>query len=190
MAAPLDPTHVRAEIEAQFARFVALAGQAPDHIDAHMFIANLVPAAWAAMVDLATRHGLPIRDPSVWLDLEQACDVAERIGGFKVSEPLLSLLRGCIPLNRHVVERAPELRWPDHFEYRFYGAHSTRDTLEQILRGLPEGTTELMCHPGYILDPDDGYGRTRETELRLLTDPAMRALVDAEGIELANFARL
>ncbi|MBN1640274.1 MAG: ChbG/HpnK family deacetylase [Anaerolineae bacterium] len=190
MAVSLDDAQMRAEIEAQFDRFVEIAGQAPDHIDAHMFTANLIPAAWAATVDLATQHRLPIRDPSTWLDLDRACDVAERIGGFKVGEPLLSFLRQSIPLNRQIAAQAQGLRWPDHFEYRFYGQHSTRATLEDILRHLPQGTTELMCHPGYILDPDDGYGVTRETELRLLTDPAMHALVEAEGIELVSFAQV
>lgn len=50
-----------------------------------------------------------------------------------------------------------------------------------------EGCTELACHPGY-LTPDYGgvYGPEREAELRTLTDPRVRAAIDAEGIRLVS----
>lgn len=60
--------------------------------------------------------------------------------------------------------------------------------LLEILAGLPEGTSELMCHPGYV-SPDfqSLYRAEREIELKTLTDPRIRAAVHAHGIRLISF---
>ena len=64
--------------------------------------------------------------------------------------------------------------------------------LHALLRALPEGTTELMVHPGYAAPPATGAfaafsSAAREVELRALLSPATRALVESEGIELISF---
>jgi predicted glycoside hydrolase/deacetylase ChbG (UPF0249 family) len=117
-------------------------------------------------------------------------DFVEGLEGVTLDDRTLAVLEQRIEVNRRVLAQGEPPRWPDHFEYHFYGPKSTRANLVGILKGLPEGTTELMCHPGYILDPDDGLGPVRETELALLTDPAIRAIVDAEGIQLVTFAQI
>jgi hopanoid biosynthesis associated protein HpnK len=63
-----------------------------------------------------------------------------------------------------------------------------------IIRGVPEGTWEFVCHPGYN-DADLRAARTRlrqsrETELRLLTLPAAREVLSREGIELISYQDL
>jgi len=72
----------------------------------------------------------------------------------------------------------------------FFGEGATLDRLREIVASLPEGTHELMCHPGYS-DPelrrDSGYADTRDRELRVLCDPAAREAVRAAGIELIHF---
>ena len=60
-----------------------------------------------------------------------------------------------------------------------------------IVRNIPEGTWEFVCHPGYN-DADLQAGRTRlrqsrETELRVLTLPASREVLSQEGIELISY---
>jgi predicted glycoside hydrolase/deacetylase ChbG (UPF0249 family) len=64
--------------------------------------------------------------------------------------------------------------------------------LLEAIRSLPEGTTEIMCHPGYF-DADlahSRYGRQREAELAALTDPAVRETIHAAGVELMSYAAL
>ncbi len=64
--------------------------------------------------------------------------------------------------------------------------------LTAFLRGLPEGTTELVAHPGYW-DPAlaiSSYGRQREDELRALCDPAVRAAAEEAGVELISYLML
>ena len=190
LAASSEAGHLRAEIRAQFERFVEIAGQVPDHLDAHQFAANLAPEAFAVMVELAIQYGLPIRNPAPFVHAGIMRDLVEGLEGVTLDERTLAALEQRIEANRRVLAQGEPPRWPDHFEYHFYGSKSTRANLVGILRGLPEGTTELMCHPGYILDPDDGLGPVRERELALLTDPAIRSVVDAEGIQLVTFAQI
>jgi chitin disaccharide deacetylase len=52
--------------------------------------------------------------------------------------------------------------WNPHFAPEFISI----ENLQKLLRGLPEGVTELACHPGYVTpDLDSSYAREREIEL-------------------------
>jgi predicted glycoside hydrolase/deacetylase ChbG (UPF0249 family) len=65
------------------------------------------------------------------------------------------------------------------------------DNLAQMLRALPEGVTELACHPGYASpDLDSSYATERESELATLLDPRVPTLIGELGIILTNFAAL
>jgi predicted glycoside hydrolase/deacetylase ChbG (UPF0249 family) len=59
--------------------------------------------------------------------------------------------------------------------------------LVEIIRALPEGITELGCHPGY----DDGlatmYRAERAQEVAALCDPRARTALTEEGITLTSF---
>jgi predicted glycoside hydrolase/deacetylase ChbG (UPF0249 family) len=66
--------------------------------------------------------------------------------------------------------------------------------VERLLETLPDGTTELMCHPGY-LDEDLQRSSTRlqgsrQTELEILTDTSVRKIVAMRGIRLINYGFL
>ncbi len=58
--------------------------------------------------------------------------------------------------------------------------------LSRVLRSLPDGTHELMCHPGYGEGLATPYRDERIIELRTLTDPAIREI--AASLELTSFA--
>jgi chitin disaccharide deacetylase len=59
--------------------------------------------------------------------------------------------------------------------------------LIQILAALPEGTSELGCHPGLGRDVHGMYVSEREQELGVLCDPRIGEAIAAEGIELISF---
>lgn len=83
---------------------------------------------------------------------------------------------------------------------RFYGRWGGRTHLEQVrveslidilCTGLPDGFTELICHPGYVDESlQSGYAREREVELATLCDPRVRAAVRAAGARLIGFRDL
>ena len=65
--------------------------------------------------------------------------------------------------------------------------------IAQLLGNLPEGTTELMVHPGYdsaelaALDP---YRAAREREVYALISPRLRERIHDLGVELTHFGAL
>ena len=71
--------------------------------------------------------------------------------------------------------------------------HVDQKALYDLLRRLPEGTWELVSHPGYAGLELAGLSRltaSREEELRLLTAEETRATIDRAGIELISYAHL
>ncbi len=176
---------VEAEVEAQFDRFVRLAGGLPDHLDSHMMVGSLSASCAEAMVRIAFRHRLPMRrggrafververELRAWGGLPQAVtDVVRRL-----------------PAVRAATRGSGEVPSPDAFDVRFLGERATVERLLAILSGLGQGITELVCHPGYDSDAGDAYGH-REVELAALTDPRVRDRVERLGIELTTFATL
>ena len=81
----------------------------------------------------------------------------------------------------------------DAFDESFFGAGTDVETLGAILRGLPAGTTELMCHPARVdgeLREGSSYVEPRERELASLTDPGILRLVAELGIRRIHFGEL
>ena len=86
--------------------------------------------------------------------------------------------------------RAAGVRTPDLFYDRFYAENARFETVETILNQLPDGTSELMCHPGFADDELKGsstYAEEREREVEVLCDPRVRGLVRANGVALVGF---
>ncbi|MAS36535.1 MAG: chitooligosaccharide deacetylase [Anaerolineaceae bacterium] len=173
-----DPLHhadmmqadeIAAEFQAQFERFVQLAGRKPDHLDSHHHAAYHIPAAFRVLLDMAKAHDLPIRNAATW-----QTDTA-------LTGPRNVALR-------QILADGPAPRWTDYFETGFYDTDANVDNLRAILINLPEGVTELMCHPGHYDGFRMYYAAQRERELAVLTDPSMRELVAAQGIQLVTFA--
>lgn len=85
--------------------------------------------------------------------------------------------------------RAAGVRTADHF----LGDAALRpcwtaERLLSALAALPEGTTELMCHPGHAPSSvRTSFGAEREAELAALCDPRAREAVAARGARLARF---
>ncbi len=184
-AVPVD--QLRAELGAQVERFVALAGRLPDHLDCHHFV-HLYPPFFQVYADLAAYHHLPLRVPfPPQTDFAQAIKTLPFLEGFP-----RDLVRGMVVTNSNLV-RARRLAHPDHFIGTFFGRQAlTLDRLFGLLETLPDGVSELMCHPGYN-DPalaSSSYRAEREIELALLTHPAVRQRIAELGIELVTFAVL
>ena len=68
----------------------------------------------------------------------------------------------------------------------------TLSSLLSILDGLPEGTTELGCHPGTddLSDLVSMYTVERSSERAVMCDPALPRELGQRGIKLCSFADL
>jgi len=83
---------------------------------------------------------------------------------------------------------------PDYF----YGVSATgflnRGALEDILRDVPEGVSELMAHPGYVdaalRSVETRLVEQREAERDALTWAGARILAGELGIQLVTYRAL
>jgi predicted glycoside hydrolase/deacetylase ChbG (UPF0249 family) len=175
----LDISEVKAEWTAQIEAFQRATGRKPTHLDSHHHSSYFSPGLFRAMLELARKYECGIRLPIVYGSDEMAGLPAEVIGPIREHAP--TLLKEFDPLR------------PDAFFAGFYDETATREELLKIVRELPEGTLEIMCHPGYVdgtLLAATSYASQRKTELDILTDPSVRDAIKACGIQLISFAEL
>ncbi|HSL45145.1 MAG TPA: carbohydrate deacetylase [Anaerolineales bacterium] len=163
---------VKAEWHAQVEAFVNAAGRNPTHLDSHHHSSYFSPELFRAMLELAREYDCAIRFPftnEIWDELQET--------------------------NKHVPDliKVFNPRRPDYFIAGWYDEGATHENLLNILSILEDGASELMCHPGHVdgtFASESVYNYQRERELKILTDPAIKEVIQANGIELITFAEL
>ena len=180
-----DSDEIARELTAQCECFTDIAGKPPDHLDGHHHAVYRHPAGLRTLFALAERYHLPIRN--VGFGAHALAGTLNNLLN-EIAEPARSTN---IPvLKAEFGGKTPP--WPDRFEGDFYDTTATLGDLLLILTNLPDdGTTELMCHPGYadeMLISD--YTTKREDELKVLTHRSVREVIAAEGINLIKFSAL
>ena len=165
---------VYTELRAQVEKIIA-AGIQPTHLDSHKHT-HILPAVFRAVIRLAREFGIPyVRLP---LDDTVPC-----------SAPVCKIASRFYRALSH----GGAVRMTDHFRgFRLTGS-LTEETFIEALSNLPDGTTEFMCHPGF-LGPElrDAATRLKESrvkELAALTSPAVREIMAAKAIHLEVFGR-
>jgi len=175
------------ELRAQVRR-VFDAGISPTHLDTHKHT-HLLPPVLDAVARLSEEYKIPwVRRP---FDLPLTARTRPAIGWAKRATIQASGLvrrRFARVLARH------GCRSTDHFAgFQITGRYDAPE-LAQLIRSLPEGSTEFMCHPG-ICGDELRAARTRlkesrERELRALTSPEVRAALAESGVALVSYRSL
>jgi predicted glycoside hydrolase/deacetylase ChbG (UPF0249 family) len=154
------------ELAAQ-ARKILAAGIAPTHLDTHKHT-HLAPPVLEAVARIAQEFGIPwVRRP------------------FQI--PLLSR-------RFHRVLDDRNCRTTDHFTgFRLTGRFGAPE-LVQLIRNLPEGTTEFMCHPGRcreeLRNATTRLKESREQELLALIAPEARQALADSHVQLVTYREL
>jgi len=106
------------------------------------------------------------------------------------------------PVRSIMGRRAKELRVPlrHHGRMRYCGAFYGQrhngspmpeaiapERLARLLAELPEGATELCCHPAARVEAGMAYGPERLREPESLCDPRVRQALERAGIRLCTF---
>jgi predicted glycoside hydrolase/deacetylase ChbG (UPF0249 family) len=89
--------------------------------------------------------------------------------------------------------RLERIRTCDRFVDDFFGDDVSEERLLYILESLPDGTTELMCHPARedeTLAAISGYVEPRFRERQTLTSPRVARALVGFGIELIPMSRV
>ena len=185
---------IEIEFRAQIEK-VRVAAIEPSHLDGHQHI-HMWPSVFALTARLAAEY----RIPGMRCSRERRAPVQGmlRRKGSASSKILkqygIGVALGLLAVGARKTLRRAGVTAPDYF----YGVSATGflDTaaLEAILRDLPEGVSELMCHPGYA---DEALRASatrlvaqREAELEALTRPEIRNLARELGIQLINYREL
>jgi predicted glycoside hydrolase/deacetylase ChbG (UPF0249 family) len=187
----LQLDEVEREWDAQIQK-VRDAGIEPTHLDGHKHV-QMLPGLFEIALRLAKRHGVgAIRVSLEASSLRAALSSGGKQRGSVVMKQGVQA-RGLKLLARDAREEAERagIATADYFCGIAQTGELTREGVEQLLKSLPEGTTELMCHPGYA---DDALQKTatrlqdsRQTELEILTDTGIRNLVASQGIRLIDY---
>ena len=183
---------VEREWDAQIAK-VRGAGITPTHLDGHKHV-HMLPGLFEIALRLAKRHGIgAIRVSHEASSLRSALTAGESQNAGVVMKQGVQA-RGLKLLARDAREMADRagIATADYFCGIAQTGELTREGVEQLLKNLPDGTTELMCHPGHV-DAELEKSATRlqdsrRLEMELLTDRGIRNLVASQGIRLIDYA--
>ncbi len=187
MAAPdrVKPDELREELKSQITTFNNATGALPDHLDAHHFV-HLYPPLFEVYLDLVDRFKRPARIPFPRQEPEL--------------EHLPSLIGNTPPETAKQIGRADQkmlaaraIKTTDHFVAAFYDKTVSVPFLMGILASLPQGSSELMTHPGLLDDQlraQSRYNLQREDELAVLTNSQVIEYLDTLDIRLCTFADL
>jgi predicted glycoside hydrolase/deacetylase ChbG (UPF0249 family) len=182
---------VEQEWDAQIGK-VRATGIEPTHLDGHKHV-QMLPGLFEIALRLAKKHGIrAIRvahEESTLRSVLSSAGEQKAAVVFKqgVQARGLKLLA---PDAREMAERAG-IATADYFCGIAQTGVLTREGVEKLLGSLPDGTTELMCHPGYADEELRKTGtrlqESRQTELQILTDGSVRKLVATRGIRLISY---
>jgi chitin disaccharide deacetylase len=159
---------LQAEIRAQFAAFAAT-GLTLDHANAHKHM-HLHPTVGAMMLRAGAHHGLRhIRLPAEPPSVMRRCGTVSTLG-----DKLLYRWSGI--LRRQA--RAAEVATNDYCFGLAWSGHMTVERIHRLLPNLPDGDTEIYCHPAARRDAVldrlmPGY--EHEAELAALLDRRIRS---------------
>jgi hypothetical protein len=152
--------------------------------------ADVVAHEVRAQLDMLQRYsGRPATHIDVHKHLHQYPDV---LAGLSTVAKERALPVRSIDAQMRAALTAAGVRTNPHFIGDAGGdAYWTLETLERELRALPDGLTELMCHPGYRPEKTkSGYAAQREVELATFIHPRARELIAELGIQLADFTAI
>lgn len=176
---------LRAEIEAQIKK-VLQAGVHVTHLDSHQHL-HVLPHVIDICLDLMQAHGIhKMRLPAEAYGFR---------GGYHAGMGRYLAKCGltfCAQLAARKARRRGIIM-PHAFFGMLAGGHMTLENLLPILQVLPEGTSEIMMHPGMdntTLAMAYDWGYHWQQELAAMTSPVARQFIATQGIRLISFKEL
>jgi predicted glycoside hydrolase/deacetylase ChbG (UPF0249 family) len=122
---------IKTEWRAQIEAFIEAASRKPTHLDSHHHSSYFSPELFRTLLMLAKEYDCAIRFPftnRIPRELEETYEQVPKL--MKEFDP----------------------RRPDTFLVDFYDEGATQEKLLNMINNLSDGTSEIMCHPGYVDD--------------------------------------
>lgn len=174
---------VRRELAAQLQK-VEATGIPISHVDSHQHMHTL-PGIIDIVLDLAARAGIrAVRTPRTPLFAGAFGGLGQLVGRLGLST--LARLAACKAHRRGLLT-------PDHFAGIVAGEAVSEGELLHLIAHLPQGTTEVMMHPGTanaVLQEDSGWQHDFEAELAAILSPHVGEALRKAEVEPVNFRHL
>lgn len=171
----ISHAQLEAEWRAQIEKYIADTGRPPSHLDFHCHYPYVFAAWFRLSVDLAQEYGqIPVRVPFDDALEQKAAELAARYPGFPAWFVVWLGRRYREMVDQRALARTEY--WESGFSQN--GARTTAHLLD-ILDQLPEGVTEVLCHPG-----TEGW---RAEDYEALRDPVVLERIEVLGIELVGY---
>ncbi len=161
------------------------AGLKPTHLDTHKHT-HLFPPVLTAVARVSEEFGIPwVRRPfDLPMNAKGATFVTRAVSGS------FSVVRS--RFERELSRR--HCRWTDYFAgFQITGNYDAAE-LAALIRALPEGSTEFMCHPGLCTDElrsaNTRLKESRARELAALTSPEVRLALREARVDLVTYRDL
>ena len=174
---------VRRELAAQLQK-VEATGIPISHVDSHQHMHTL-PGIIDIVLDLAARAGIrAVRTPRTPLFAGAFGGLGQLVGRLGLST--LARLAACKAHRRGLLT-------PDNFAGIVAGEAVSEGELLHLIAHLPQGTTEVMMHPGMkndVLQEDSGWQNDFEAELAAILSPRVGEALRKAEVEPVNFRHL
>ncbi|MGD0964714.1 MAG: ChbG/HpnK family deacetylase [Candidatus Acidiferrales bacterium] len=180
------PSEIERELRAQIEK-IRRTGIEPTHVDTHKHT-HVHPVVMEAVGKVARDYGIKrVRNPIENLrDSWKGVGLSTRLVPAGVVRVIGRRFRG--------ISKRCGLVSPDHFLGLARTGELGPEALRQMIELLPQGTTEIMMHPGVC---DGDLARTgsrlqgqRQLELDGLLDADVKRTVEKEGIQLISYCGL
>ena len=163
-------------------RKVLDAGLAPTHLDTHKHT-HLLPPVLDAVARLADEFKIH------WI--RRPLDLPRHAAGVPWQTRLANRSFSFIRRRFHRVLTSRGCSTTDYFAgFQMTGRYDARE-LATLIRSLPEGVTEFMCHPGFCTEElrkaRTRLKESRRRELDALTSAEVRAALEESNVKLARY---
>jgi predicted glycoside hydrolase/deacetylase ChbG (UPF0249 family) len=183
---------VELEWESQI-RKVVNAGIQPTHLDGHKHV-HMLPGMFEIVLRLAKRNAIPaVRVSHEGSSLRAALSSGENQNiPLVMKQGVQARVLKLLARDARALAEAAGIATTDYFCGIAQTGELTIEGMKCLLQNLPEGTTEIMCHPGFMdKELEESATRlrdSRELEVQILTSPDLRNLVASQGIRLIDYA--
>jgi chitin disaccharide deacetylase len=172
------------ELAAQVRR-VRSAGIRPSHLDSHKHT-HLLPPVLKAVARIAAEFQIP------WV--RRPFDLPIHAGRVPWKRQVISQGLGFARARFQRYLASHGCRTTDHFAgFQLTGNYAAAE-LVQLIRQLPDGSTEFMCHPGFctaeLQSTPTRLKESRRRELDALTSPEARAALEESNVALTRYVEI
>ncbi|MCX6256040.1 MAG: ChbG/HpnK family deacetylase [Bacteroidia bacterium] len=177
---------VRKELNAQVKLFLS-SGVPIDHINCHHHMAALFTPFHIVMREISLQYKVPMRNPvpySIYQKMNVNSGGGSSFAGKKMitygilhpfkSIPMMKKVGPTAFIEQEKIDKEAGVGMPDWFIDAFF-ENATVSDLNSIIHQLPEGISELMCHPGRL-----GEGK-------VLSNTDVRKNLEACHVKLGQF---